>query len=89
MDWRVSCDTFGLVNVVEREGDLVLAEHVPGSVEQLGGNLRVHDIVDHGLEIGSAVELPCELWRKSCSHGCGSVGSNDAGGWMGRTGSER
>ena len=88
MDWRVSRETFGLVNVVEREGDLALAEHVPGSVEQLGSNLRVHDIIDHGLEIGPAVELSSELWRKSCSHGCGSVGSNGAERGVGRKGSE-
>jgi hypothetical protein len=51
--------TLGLVNVVEREGDLTLAKHEPSTVEQLGRNLRTHASVDHGFEVGSAVELTC------------------------------
>lgn len=63
-------DTFGLVDVVEGEGDLALAEHVPGSVEEFSCDLGIHDVVDHGVYVCSAVELSCELWRDPVRHLC-------------------
>lgn len=63
-----SAALFGLVDVVEGEGDLSLAEHVPGPVEEFGCDLGVHDVVDHGVYVCSAVELSCELWRDPVRH---------------------
>lgn len=60
--------TLGLVDIVIRERDLVLREHMPGPIKQLDRDLWVHGGIDHRLNIGLAVKLSCKFGRESCRH---------------------
>lgn len=61
---------------------------MPGPVEEFGCDLRIHDVVDHGVYVCSAVELSCELWRDPVRHICAGVCLAVDERWLGRSGVE-